>query len=395
MADPLRILADENIPLVREAFGKEGEIRLAPGRAMHSDAIGQANILLIRSVTQITPMLLQNNPEIEFIGSATSGTDHVDLAYLKGRHIPFAHAPGSNANSVVEYVMAALLQLAVQKGQHLCGKTVGIVGCGHIGSRLADRLPALGLRVLKNDPPRAEEAKRDGRAHDFLPLKTLLKEADIVTLHVPLNREGVHSTYHLFDEDVLAAMKDEAWLINASRGAVVDNAALRLRREEIGAVVLDVWENEPTPSPDLLQRVDLATPHVAGYCYDGKVRGTIMLYRALMDHLGRAPSWDYEAALKPPEPLTVAPPDPALPATDGLNLLARQMYDIVADDQRLRRILDQPEEEQGQYFSQLRKTYPRRRAFSQHTMPAALAPGSYRAAIQDGLRVTLTGHSDP
>ena len=390
MAEPLYILADENIPLVREAFGKEGEVRLMPGRAIHADAIGHADILLVRSVTPITAMLLQNKAHIQFIGSATSGTDHIDLAYLKGRRISFAHAPGSNANSVVEYVMAALLQLAVRKGQHLCGKTIGIVGCGNIGRRLADRLPALGLRVLKNDPPRAEAAERAGRAHGFLPLRTLLEEADIITLHVPLTREAPHPTYHLFDEDALAAMKDEAWLVNASRGAVVDNAALLRQRQEIGAAVLDVWENEPTPSLDLLQCVDLATPHVAGYCYDGKVQGTVMLYRALMDHFGRTPSWDYEAALKPSMPLTVAPPDPALPATDGLNLLARQMYDIGADDQRLRRILDQPERERGRYFSQLRKTYPRRRAFSRHVMPSALAPDSYRAAVQDGLRLSLT-----
>ena len=389
MADPLCILADENIPFVREAFGKEGKVHLVPGRAIRSGAIDHTDVLLVRSVTPITPMLLQDNTQIQFIGSATSGTDHVDRAYLKGRRIPFVHAPGSNANSVVEYVMAALLHLAVRKGQHLYGKTIGIVGCGNIGRRLANRLPALGLRVLKNDPPRAEEAERAGRVHNFLPLRALLEEADIITLHVPLTQVGPHATYHLFDEDVLTAMKDEAWLVNASRGAVVDNAALLKQRQEIEAAVLDVWENEPTPSLELLQCVDLATPHVAGYCYDGKVQGTIMLYRALMDHLGRAPSWDYEAALKPPEPLTVAPPDPALPATDGLNLLVRQMYDIVADDRRLRRILDQPEGERGRYFSQLRKTYPRRRAFSRHVMPSALAPEPYRAAVQDGLRVCL------
>ncbi len=387
-ASPLRILADENIPMAREAFGGLGVVRLAPGRALTPEAVREADVLLVRSVTRVDAALVEGSA-LRFVGSATIGTDHVDGAALRARGIAFAHAPGSNAESVVEYVLAALLRLAAARGASLRGKTAGIVGCGAIGGRLAAQLPAFGLRVLKNDPPLAERAG----PQDFVTLEALLAAADVVTLHVPLTREGRHATHHFLDGAALRRMQPGAWLLNTARGAVVSNAALlaALAEGRPGAAVLDVWEGEPSPDPALLRRVDLATPHVAGYSYDGKVQGTVMLYRALAAHLGLPPAWDAEAAFAPgpDDRLALDPPDPSLSETAWLDALVRQMYDLAADDARLRRLLTLPSGERAAFFNDLRKHYPRRRAFARHTLPRRAVPPACRAAVEYGLRVRL------
>ena len=362
-----------------------GEITRYPGREIGPSAVETADVLLVRSVTPVDETLLQDSA-VQFVGSATIGTDHVDQAYLDAADIAFAHAPASNADSVADYVVAALLRLAQRRGVSLEGQTVGIVGCGNIGSRLARRLPALGLTVLKNDPPRAEAA--DG-PHDFVPLDTVLDRADIVTCHVPITTERPHPTHHLLSEDALARLSTDAWLINTSRGRVVDNDALlaALRDEQIGAAVLDVWEGEPTPTPALVEAVDIATPHIAGYAYDGKVRGTSMLYEALCDHLGVEQTWTADTVLTPdaPDALRCQAPDPRLPRTDWLDHLARQAYDLPADDARMRGYLQKPSEERGDYFRHLRATYPTRREMQIQTVPAPGVPPSYRTAVTDGL----------
>jgi erythronate-4-phosphate dehydrogenase len=393
----MRIVADENIPRAAEAFGTLGTVRTRPGRAIAPADVQDADVLLVRSVTPVGPDLLEGSA-VRFVGSATIGTDHIDRHYLREQGIAFAHAPASNADSVADYVIAALLRLAVRRGTTLRGKTVGIVGCGNIGGRLARRLPALGLEVLKNDPPRVEEAEAAGEPHDFVPLDTVLNAADIITLHVPLTREGPHATHHLFDAATLLKMKPDAWLLNTSRGSVVDNEELKaiVHSGFLGAVALDVWEHEPTPDPDLLRRVDLATPHIAGYAYDGKVRGTTMLYEALCDHLGVPAAWSPEQALEPEDghPLVATPPDPALPETEALDHVARSMYDIVADDARLRAMLDAPPDERGAAFSRLRKEYPLRREFSRFVLPAGAIPAALQAPIRDGLHISPVSGAD-
>lgn len=386
----MKIIADENIPYAAEAFGTLGDVHLLPGRAITNAVVQEAEVLLVRSVTTVDGALLDGS-RVRFVGSATIGTDHVDQAALRARGVAFAHAPGSNAESVVEYVLAALLRLAVRRRRPLRGLTVGIVGCGSIGGRLARRLPALGLRVLCNDPPRAEAMEAAGESHTFVSLDEVLAASDVLTLHVPLHRTGPHPTYHLIDAARLRCMKPGAWLLNASRGAVVDGSALpaALEAGAPGAAVLDVWEGEPTPDPALLRRVDLATPHIAGYSYDGKVQGTLMLYHALVDHLDAARRWDEQAVLAPaPEDRpTLTPPDPALPETDWLDDLVVQMYDLAADDARLRRQAMLPPDAQGAYFTALRRDYPRRRSFTRHVLPAHTVPEAYRQAVAEGLRV--------
>lgn len=383
----MRLLIDENIPCAADAFGPLGTVRTIPGREITSAAVRDADVLLVRSVTPVGPTLLDGS-RVQFVGSATIGTDHVDQAYLQRRGIAFAHAPGTNARSVVEYVLAALLHLSIGSEIPLRGRTVGIVGCGNIGQRLADRLPALGVRVLRNDPPRAAAEGPAG----FVGLEEVVNTADIVTTHVPLRTAGPYPTHHLINGDTLAALQPNAWLINTARGAVVDNVALdvALATGAPARAVLDVWEEEPTPRLSLLAQVDLATPHIAGYSFDGKVRGTQMLHDALCAHLDRTPVWSSEEALAvDPDAFALTPPDPALPEPSYLHALVRQMYDITTDDAALRQLAALPPGEQGRHFSHLRKTYRQRRSFMQYTIATAAVPAAYRTGVGEGLGVRL------
>lgn len=386
----LKIVADQNIPCADEAFGSLGEVTTKQGHQIGTGDVTNADVLLVRSVTPVTPELLHGSL-VRFVGSATIGTDHVHQDFLKEENIAFAHAPGSNADSVADYVVAALLVLAKRRQVRLSDRTVGVVGCGNIGGRLARRLSALGLEVLRNDPPRAE---MEGRPHEFVSLDEILQTADVLTLHVPLTIEGRHPTRHLIGEKELQHVREGTWLLNTSRGPVIDPGPLRKATEEgrLGGLVLDVWPNEPTPDPALVEAADIATPHIAGYAYDGKVRGTWMLYEALCGHLGVEPTWDPETVLVPdtPDALRCVPPDPRLPATDALHRLARQAYEVTEDDARLRSALEAAPEERAEAFRRLRTTYPRRREFQRHSVPRTAIPDPLRPAVADGLTMQLT-----
>lgn len=393
-----RIIADSNIPYVMEAFGHLGAVERRPGRSIGPEDVVNADVLLVRSVTEVGPSLLDNS-SVQFVGSATIGTDHVDQQYLEEEGIAFAHAPGSNADSVADYVVAALLTLARDHGVPLSKQTVGVVGCGNIGSRVARRLEVFGLSVLRNDPPVARAARGGALTPEFVPLARVLQEADIVTLHVPLTLSGRDKTHHLIDDEALRTLQRGAWLLNTSRGAAVDNAALlrAVRGDQIGAVALDVWENEPTPDPELVRAVDLATPHIAGYAQDGKVRGTKMLYTAVCDHLGVEEVWSPERALESatPDALRCCPPDPRLSRTDWFHHLTRQAYNVRADDARLREMLDKPPSEHGEYFAHLRSTYPTRREFHQFSVSEEALPEKYRRVVRKGCTMTFrNGHYD-
>ena len=388
----LQILADANIPRVEDAFGQFGTVRRMPGREMTTSDVAAADVLLVRSVTPVGPALLDGTP-LRFVGSATIGTDHVDRDYLRAQGIPFAHAPGSNADSVADYVVAALLGLARRRGGALEERTVGIVGCGNIGGRLARRLSALGMEVLRNDPPRARAADADGTGHGFVPLDTVLGAADVVTLHVPLKASGPDPTHHLVDAAFLDRLGDGAWLLNTSRGAVVDGDALLAarRRGDVAAAVLDVWENEPSPDPALIEAVDLATPHIAGYAYDGKVRGTEMLYEALCDALGGEARWAGTDAIRPAsaDALRGRAPAPRLSATEWRFELARQAYDPAVDDASLRDLVKLGPDARGEAFAHLRAGYRRRREMQQHTVPGTAVPAEHEQAVTEGLKMKL------
>jgi len=373
------IVADENIPYAREAFSTLGEVRLAPGRAMDPASVRPAEMLLVRSVTPVGPALLEGS-RVRFVGSATIGTDHVDVGYLKSRGIRFAAAPGSNANSVAEYVIAALLVIAERTGRELAGRSLGVVGAGNVGGRVAAKARALGMRVVLNDPPLQ---RKTGNA-EFRPLDEVTG-CDFITLHVPLERGGPDPTWHLADARFLGRMRPDAVLLNTSRGAVADNAALLRALESggIAAAVLDVWEGEPRISTSLLRRVAIGTPHVAGYSLDGKVNGTVMLYREACEFLGVTPAWRPDQLL-PPAPharLTIQTEGRA--DEEVLREAVKSVYPIERDDAALRRVLALSIEQRGPYFDRLRKEYPVRREF-QNTTVTLIGPP--RPALVDKLR---------
>ena len=389
----LHIIADANIPALDSAFGALGTIHALPGGEITSEAVHEADVLLVRSVTPVDAPLLAGS-SVQFVGSATAGTDHVDRATLGAFGIAFAHAPGSNATSVVEWVLAALLATAADRGDTLEGKTLGVVGAGEVGGRLIPRARALGLRVVVSDPPRAARAPG---AFESLDLGDLLAEADVVTLHTPLTTAAESSwpTEGLLDAGAFATMKPGAWLVNAARGRVVAAEALA---REVGRrpCLLDVWPGEPAPDPAVVEGAALGTAHIAGYSLDGKVAGTALLAEALRRWLrarGEAAApWDAEAALAPEAPLGVeAPPLAAGTATDRtawLDALARQAYDVRADAARFRRAMaGRSAEARALAFADLRKTYPVRREWARYRVRGHV-PDALRGAVRDGLGMT-------
>ena len=391
----MHIVADENIPLASDLFGSLGPVRTMSGRDMTPETVRHADVLLVRSVTRVDAALLDGSA-VGFVGSATSGLDHIDAGYLRRRGIPLAYAPGANADSVVEYVLATLLYLATQRGEALRGKTLGIVGCGRIGSRLAVRAAALDMTVLLCDPPLAEAGDPAGAARNYLPLDVLIERADVLTFHVPLVRKGPHRTWHMIGRDELTALRPGTWLINTSRGAVFDNEALleALQRSERrpAAVALDVWEGEPVPSAALLRCVDIGTPHISGYSYDGKVAGAYMLRDAIASLPGmNIPVVEGFAGqvYGEAEPLPACAPDPVLPLTDWLHHLVQSMYDVWRDDRRMRRSWPDSDEAAALSFGQLRRTYPERRAFSIRRLAREHVPDALHRAVREGLGVQI------
>ncbi|MFP4057150.1 MAG: 4-phosphoerythronate dehydrogenase [Candidatus Brocadiia bacterium] len=353
----MRILADENIPFAREAFATLGDVELVRGRELGAEALRDCDLLVVRSVTRVDEGLLGGS-RVRFVGTATIGTDHVDLDFLRRQGIAFASAPGSNANSVAEYVVAALLVLARRGGTALEGKSIGVVGVGNVGSRVVAKCQALGMKVLENDPPLARQSG-DPR---FLPLDALL-EADFLTLHVPLTREGEDATYHLADERLLARMRPDARLLNTSRGAVADGSALAraIDAGAVGGAVLDVWEGEPAIDVGLLGRVALGTPHIAGYSFDGKVAATEMVYRAACEALGAEATWSAGPAMPPPEHPRIELACRGRSEEDVAREAVLTVYDIEADDRALRGVAGA--DDVAGCFDRLRKTYRQRREF--------------------------------
>ncbi len=360
----MQFVVDEEIPLGREAFSHLGSVTLLPGRAMTREALREAHALIVRSVTKVDATLLADT-DVQFVGTATTGVEHIDREYLAARDIGFAAALGCNANAVAEYVLTALLVTAHTKGLVLSGKTMGIIGVGRIGSLVAAKAPALGLRTLLHDPPLAR-ATGDRR---YRPLSEIL-QADFVTLHVPLTLDGPDATFHLIGADELAHMATSSILINTARGEVVDNDALleALTGRTVGGAVMDVWEREPSIHWDLLNHVTLGTPHVAGYSSDAKINGTVMLYHAYCRFWGMKPAWT-----PPPDlPATLGPgtlPHVAVDATGkDFQSLAHEMvttlHDLPGDHARMRDLLAIPEPLRPAAFDQLRKDYPHRREFA-------------------------------
>ncbi|MFZ2149177.1 MAG: 4-phosphoerythronate dehydrogenase [Sedimentisphaerales bacterium] len=355
----MKIIADADIPFVAECFSSIGDVKVIGGREITSDIVSDADVLLVRSITPVGADLLTGS-KVRFVATATIGFDHIDVDFLRRNNIGFASAPGSNANSAAEYIIAGLLEIGRKYDIDLEDKSIGIIGVGNVGSRVAKKCGALGMRIYLNDPP----LQRETGEGKYLPLDELF-DCDFITLHTPLTFEGVDKTYHLADEKFFKSLKERCVFFNASRGGVVDSSALKaaIRSGRLRAVVLDVWENEPNIDTELLEMVDIGTPHIAGYSLDGKVTGMIMIYKAACEYFGLGARFDIEDFL--PEPairqLRIDPNKDS--EQNALADAVQKIYNIREDDVRLRRICEKPVEKRGEFFDSLRKNYPVRREF--------------------------------
>ena len=355
------IVADENIPLLDSFFGDIGEIRRVSGRSMSNEAVRDADIVLVRSVTRVNRELLEGS-RVRFVGTTTIGTDHVDLDWLEAAGIRFSAAPGCNANSVAEYVLSVLSLHAERRGLADWSQlSVGIVGVGNVGGELAHKLERLGFDVRLCDPPRADREEDD---QEFVSLEEAMK-CDVVSLHTPLTREGDHPTLHMIGNAELETLGANQLLINAGRGEVIDSSALLARLEQGNApvVVLDVWEQEPRIHPELVDRVWLATPHIAGYSLEGKVQGTEMIYQALSQFLG-LPVRKKAGQFLPEPALSKISFTSSAEEEDAIRIALRACYDPRRDDAKLRNTMAGSPEERGAAFDRLRRDYPVRRECS-------------------------------
>lgn len=347
----MKIVCDNKIPFIRGVFEPWAEVVYLPGAETTPAVVRDADAVVTRTRTRCDAALLAGS-SVRVVASATIGYDHIDTAWCEAHGILWRNAPGCNSSSVKQYIAAVLCTLARRHGLRLDALTLGVVGVGNVGSKVADAAALLGMRVLLCDPPRARAEGAEG----FVDLDTLVAQSDIVTLHVPLSREGEDATWHLFDEARLAAMRPDQFLINSSRGPVVDGAALRaaLQAKALRGAVLDVWEGEPEPDRALMALLDIATPHIAGYSADGKANGTRMSVRTVAAVLG-LPLADWRPAdiPAPAQPLDFVVDASGKSRQEVLSEAILHTYDILADDRALRA---HPER-----FEQLRGDYPVRR----------------------------------
>ncbi len=354
MRIPMRIVVDENMPHAQALFAEFGEVIPLAGRQICAADLKEVDALMVRSITRVDRALLADCPRLRFVGTATIGTDHVDQALLAERGIPFFSAPGCNKVSVGDYVLSALLVLAERHELDLGRMSLAVIGAGNTGECVAGKAQALGMRVLRCDPPRARQEGASG----FVDYQTALS-ADIVSFHVPITEQGQDASFHLLGAKEIARCPAGQILINASRGEVWDNEALLARQQGTAPLrlVMDVWEKEPEVLAALVPHTELATPHIAGYSLEGKARGTWMLYQALCQQEGRQPRAELERLLPAPDVTELSPGRAADQAL--IKQLVHLIYDVRRDDARFRARLAIPGS-----FDEQRKGYPERRELS-------------------------------
>ena len=274
----MKVVVDNKIPYIKEAITRiADEVVFLPGDGFTKEFIKDADALIVRTRTRCNQDILEGS-SVKFIATATIGYDHIDVDYCREAGIVWTNCPGCNAGSVEQYIRSVLLLLKHKKGLDLKDTTLGVVGVGHVGTRVAKMAERLGLKVLLNDPPRADKGELG-----FVDLTTIVRECDVITFHTPLYYEGAYRTFHLADEDFFLALKRCPYIINSSRGEVVDTTSLltALVTGQVRDVVIDTWENEPCINRELMEAAFIATPHIAGYSADGKANATRMSLEAL------------------------------------------------------------------------------------------------------------------
>lgn len=331
----MKIVIDEKIPYIQEKLRlMADEVCPMSGASISADDVKDADALIVRTRTRCDESLLKDS-KVQFIATATIGFDHIDAAYLEQAGIAWTSCPGCNAASVAQYVESSLLLLQREKGLSLRDATIGIVGCGHVGSRVRTVAERLGMRILVCDPLLEDT--------DFVPLSVIEQVADIITFHVPLTRQGIYATYHMADDSFFHRLRKVPYIINTSRGEVVDNTALltAIQEDRVRDAVIDVWEGEPVLNEELLHRVFIGTPHIAGYSADGKANADNMVIDAMCQHFGL------------PHPDHVRPPK--LPADFHYTGDPLELYNPMRDSEALK---NNPTR-----FEELRNNYPLRREY--------------------------------
>ena len=337
----MRVIVDNKIPFIKEAIEKIADsVIYTPGRDFTPELVKDADALIIRTRTHCNKELLEGS-KVRFIATATIGFDHIDTEYCREAGIAWTNAPGCNSASVAQYVQSALLLLQQLKRVQLSELTLGIIGVGNVGSKIAQVGQELGMRVLKNDLPRQD---KEGEG-DFSSLEALAAECDILTFHVPLYKEGKYKTFHLADEVFFQSLKRKPVIINTSRGEVIQTDALlkALNSQMISDAIIDVWEHEPEINRDLLEKTFIGTPHIAGYSADGKANATRMSLDAICKFFQIKGDYEINAP---------APVSPIIHAKNHEEAVL-QMYNPTEDSNRLK---NQPE-----LFETLRGDYPLRR----------------------------------
>ena len=363
----MKIVIDRNIRGAAETFGRHGDLQVMDGRTIRRADLVDADLLIIRTATRVDRDLLDGTA-VRFVGTTSIGTDHLDIPYLDEAGIAWANAPGCNADSAAEYTLAMIWLACQRLGRHLDGSRAGIVGRGNVGGRTRRLLRVMGLDVVANDPPLADQG-----VSDLVSLDEAL-DSDIVCLHVPLTRSGPYPTWRMIDAAALGRMRPGALLVNAARGDVIDGAALldAVRATHVHAA-LDVWPNEPRLDARLLRRCVVATPHVAGYSEDGKRNGTRMVYAAFC-------AW---AGIEPPAGDAPDEDGPSLTLDarkDALTQALEAACFVPRHDAALRALADRPAEEIARGFDRLRKEYPFRRDFHGWRIRGARAADAGRLA---------------
>ena len=359
----MKFVVDDKIPYIKGALEAFGEVIYLPGAKTTADVVRDADAIVTRTRTKCNEDLLKGS-SVKFIATATIGFDHIDTNYCAEAGIEWTNAPGCNSKSVEQYVASTLFVLAEKHGFELKGKTIGVVGVGQVGSKVARFCEIIGMKVLLNDPPR----ERAEGSEKFVSLKEIQGQADFITIHVPLNMEGEDATFHLADENFFNNLPKKPFVFNSCRGEVVDSNAAKvaITENKINGLVLDCWENEPDIDLELLAACDIATPHIAGYSKDGKANGTSMSIQAISRFFGLgADDWTCPN-IELPEQTNIQ--------LDGFmcteeQILAKAIlstYDIRHDDAALRA--------NTKDFEKLRGDYPVRREFPVFTIEAENIP---------------------
>jgi len=355
MSKKIKIVADDKIPFLKGALDDICEMVYLPAKEITKDKIIDADALIIRTRTICNESLLKGT-SVKFIATATIGYDHIDTQYCKESCITWTNAPGCNSSSVMQYIASALFTLRKKQKISFDEVALGVIGVGNVGSKVVSLAEKLNIRVYLNDPPR----ERAEKSCQFISLEGIVRECNIITFHVPLTKEGIDKTFHMADDDFFSALNPGTIVINSSRGEVINTNALKkaIKSKKLNAVVLDVWENEPMIDRELLDLVDIGTPHIAGYSADGKANGTAMSVQAISKffNLGRD-NW-YPENVPIPENHQIIIDCKNKDINDILSEIILFTYDLTEDDKKLRSNPDS--------FEKLRENYPIRREFNSY-----------------------------